>query len=129
MSGTDKEAEVESFMQRLEHPFKADIDQLRKAIKGISPAIHEEIKWNAPSFKTDDHFATFKLYPPKTIQIVLHTGAKAKKPPRQFHLKDPHSLLTWAAPDRCVLTLTSSKQSVELQGVVVNMVKEWLGQL
>lgn len=129
MSGSDKEADVEAFMQRLDHPFKADIDQLRKAIKGISPAIREEIKWNAPSFKTEDHFATFKLYPPKSIQLVLHTGAKPKKPPQVFRLQDPHKLLTWAAPDRCVLTLRSSDQAAEMRDVVVKMVKEWLGQL
>jgi hypothetical protein len=89
----------------------------------------EEIKWNAPSFKIEDHFATFKLYPPKNIQIVLHTGAKPKTPLRAFTLDDPHKLLKWPTIDRCVLTLQSSEQAAQLEGVVTKMVRQWIQQL
>lgn len=121
--------DVEAFMEQLDHPFKMEIDRLRVAIKGIDPTITEEIKWNAPSFKIVDHFATFKLYPPKTIQLVLHTGAKPKTPQRPFTLDDPHKLLKWPAIDRCVITLKSANQAAELEEVVVNMIKEWIQQL
>ncbi|HRD64772.1 MAG TPA: DUF1801 domain-containing protein [Candidatus Competibacter sp.] len=121
--------DVNSFMEQLDHPFKADIERLRTAIMGIAPIITEEIKWNAPSFKINDHFATFKLYPTKNIQIVLHTGAKPKIPQKAFSLDDPHKLLKWPAIDRCVLTLQSSSQAVELEQVVIKMVKEWIQQL
>jgi hypothetical protein len=113
----------------LSHPYKAGIDRLRGAIKEIDSRIVEEIKWNAPSFKLDDHFATFKLYPPKHIPIVLHTGAKPKTLQRAFTLDDPYKLLKWPAIDRCVLTLQSSAQAAELEKVVLKMVKEWIRQL
>lgn len=83
-------SEVDVFMKQLDHPFKADIDRLRVAMRGVDPKITEEIKWNAPSFKIDEHFATFKLHPPKHIQIVLHTGAKPKAPQKSFSLEDPY---------------------------------------
>lgn len=122
-------ADVDAFMKQLDHPFKEQIERLRVAIKGIDPIIKEEIKWNAPSFRIEDHFATFKLHPPKTIQIVLHTGAKPKTPQRAFTLDDPYNLLKWPAIDRCLLTLHSLDQAVELEEVVVKMVKEWIRQL
>jgi hypothetical protein len=122
-------ADVDSFITQLDHPYKAGINLLRAAIKRLDSRIVEEIKWNAPSFKIDDHFATFKLYPPKNIQIVLHTGAKPKTPLRAFALDDPHKLLKWPAIDRCVLTLQSSAQAEQLEKIVTKMVKQWIQQL
>jgi len=116
-------------MKQLDHPFKAEINRLRVAIMGIDPKISEEIKWNAPSFKIKEHFATFKLHPPKSIQIVLHTGAKPKAPQKPFTLDDPHQLLKWPAIDRCMLTLQSPDQAAKLEKVVIKMVKEWIQQL
>ena len=43
--------------------------------------LSEGVKWNAPSFLIGHHFATFKLHPPKQVQIVFHTDTGAKKPP------------------------------------------------
>lgn len=93
-----------------------------------SPEARQDL-WNAPSFKIDDHFATFKLHPPKSLQIVLHTGAKPKEPQRAFALDDPHDLLKWPAIDRCVVTLESPDQAVELREVVVGLVRSWMEQL
>lgn len=124
-----RHTDVEDFIEQLDHPFKAELNQLRVAIKEIDPAITEEIKWNAPSFKILDHFATFKLYPPKHLQIVLHTGAKPKVPQRAFTLDDPYHLLKWPAIDRCVITLNSPTQASEFKDVIVDMVREWIRQL
>jgi hypothetical protein len=122
-------ADIDTFIKQLDHPHKAAINRLRAAIKRLDSRIVEEIKWNAPSFKIEDHFATFKLYPPKNIQIVLHTGAKPKTPLRAFALDDPHKLLKWPAIDRCVLTLQSSEQAEQLEEIVTKMVKQWIQQL
>ncbi|MBK8164959.1 MAG: DUF1801 domain-containing protein [bacterium] len=122
-------ADIDAFLLHLDHPHKEAINRLRSGIMDIDPRIVEEIKWNAPSFKLDDHFATFKLHPPRTIQIVMHTGAKPKAPPRAFTVTDPHGLLKWPAQDRCVLTLQSSAQATELHDDVLAMVREWIRQL
>nr|WP_242470990.1 DUF1801 domain-containing protein [Thiocystis violacea] len=97
---------------------------MRAAIKAIDTRIVEEIKWNAPSFRIDDHFATFKLHPPKSIQLVLRRGAKPKSPRKAFRLDDTYGLLKWPAIDRCVITLESSERAKALEQVVVEMVKE-----
>ena len=113
----------------LEHPHQDGIDRLRKAILGIDPRIVEEVKWNAPSFKLAEHFATFKLHPPKQIQLVLHTGSKPIVPVRQFKLDAPPGLLKWAAPDRCVITLASSADALKYEAEVVGLVRQWIAQL
>ncbi|MEQ1557438.1 MAG: DUF1801 domain-containing protein [Methyloglobulus sp.] len=125
-----KEAvDVESFMCELDHPCKDGINRLRSAIKSLDSRIQEEVKWNSPSYKLEDHFATFKLYPPKQIQLVLHRGAKPKVLDKQLGLPDPHGLLKWVAPDRCVLSLRSSEQAIELESEVQELVRLWVAQL
>ena len=73
--GGARGATVEAFLERLEHPHLAAIRLLRAAILSADPRIQESVKWNAPSFALGEHFATFKLRPVETVQIVLHTGA------------------------------------------------------
>lgn len=120
---------VERFLSDLDHPHKEGIELLRRAILQADARIREEIKWNAPSFRLEDHFATFKLHPPRNIQIVLHTGAKPKSPAARFSLDAPAGLVKWAAPDRCVVTLESSAAARERKPEVVALVRQWIAQL
>ena len=41
---------VEKFMEKLDHPFKVEVEFLRKVIKKVNKDIAEEWKWNAPPF-------------------------------------------------------------------------------
>ncbi len=52
---------VETFLASLDHPFKQEILALRQIILDADPSIAEDIKWNAPSFRTSEYFATFHL--------------------------------------------------------------------
>lgn len=120
---------VSQFLLQTDHPQRAGIERLRELILGLDPRIDEEIKWNAPSFKLDDHFATFKLHPPKNIQLVLHTGAKGRSGTRRFEIDDPAGLLAWPATDRCVLTLASSEALAVHEVAVLGIVRQWIAQL
>lgn len=120
---------VDAFLAALEHPHKEGIQQLRVGILNLDPRVTEDVKWNAPSFKLDDHFATFKLHPPQQIQLVLHRGAKKRPLQRPFELSDPHGLVKWAAPDRCVVTLASAQQAIEREAEVLALVRAWMAQL
>ena len=62
---------VEAFLATLEHPHKEGVKALRKAILGVDARIREEIKWNAPSFCIEDHFATFRLQPGSILQARM----------------------------------------------------------
>ncbi|BDI05281.1 DUF1801 domain-containing protein [Sphaerotilus microaerophilus] len=120
---------VDALLAALEHPNKEGIQLLRKAILELDARIREEVKWNAPSFALDDHFATFKLHPPGKIQLVLHTGAKPKAARRQFALQGEQGLVKWAAPDRCVVNIGSTDAARDHSHVVVDLVGQWIRQL
>lgn len=122
-------AAVDALMNELDHPCKESIQALRALILSLDARIHEEVKWNAPSFYIADHFATFKLRPLSSIQLVLHTGAKVKANPKQFDVADPQNLLTWPAKDRCVLTLRSPEEAARHREAVAKIVTAWIKQL
>ena len=116
---------VDEYLAQLDHPHKAAVERLRRAILALDPSINEEVKWNAPSFRREDHFATFRLHPGATFQLILHTGAKAKSNTRQFQLDAPAGLLKWAAKDRCAVLLAPDLEPK----VVAGLVQQWLDQL
>ena len=120
---------VDEFLAALEHPFKSEIEALRAIILGVDPRIEESIKWNAPSYSTTDHFATMKLFPTKNLQLVLHTGAKVKAPAKALKIRDPNSILKWAAPDRCVVTFTDLSDLKSKADVLIAILREWIGNL
>lgn len=74
---------VDAFMQKLDHPLKAEIEALRKIIPSASPEITEQIKWNAPSYSyRGAYLVTFNLRERKRIHLVFHNPmiAKIKSP-------------------------------------------------
>ncbi len=94
--------EVEAFLRALDHPFKREILALREILLGADPSISEGIKWNAPSFRTSEYFATFNLRAKDRVQIILHLGAKKRDNTAELALADPETLLEWLATDRAV---------------------------
>ena len=70
---------VDEFMQKLKHPFKAEVQVIRAIIKGVNKNITEEIKWNAPSYSYNgEYLVTFNLRETKQIHLVLHNPMIAK---------------------------------------------------
>jgi len=52
---------VDEFMDQLDHAFKAEVQEIRLTILSADATIAEGIKWNAPSYRTTDYFATTNL--------------------------------------------------------------------
>jgi uncharacterized protein YdhG (YjbR/CyaY superfamily) len=74
---------VDAFMQSIDHPLKAEIEALRKIIKGTNEEITEQVKWNAPSYSyRGEYLVTFNLRETKHIHLVFHNPmiAKIKSP-------------------------------------------------
>lgn len=128
-AGRRSAGDVSAFLERLEHPHKAAIETIRAAILGADARIRESIKWNAPSFTLGEHFATFKLRPVETVQIVFHTGAKVQPTPKAMAIDDPAGLLRWAAPDRCIVTFSDEAEVRSKQAALVAIVQQWIEQL
>ena len=70
---------VDEFMERLNHPFKAEVQMIREIIKNVNPQITEQIKWNAPSFSyRGESLVTFNLWEKKRIHLVFHNPMISK---------------------------------------------------
>lgn len=91
--------------------------------------MRESIKWNAPSFAMTEHFATVKLRPVETVQVVFHTGAKVKPMAAAMEIHDPAAMLKWATQDRCVATFSDMHDITSKQSALVAIVQQWIEQM
>jgi len=124
-SPANRTNDVDRFLQELDHPLKEGIELLRLAILNSNDQITERIKWNAPSFGYDDDRVTFKLRPADRIQLIFHRGAKVKGT-SGFTFEDTSGLLTWAAPDRAVVTLRDASEVDEHEAALITVINAWL---
>jgi hypothetical protein len=126
-AGTGKAGDVGEFMRELDHPLKRDIETLRRIILNVDPGIGEAIKWNAPSFRTKDFFATVNLRSSDSVQLIFHTGAKVKATAATgINIADPAGLLKWLAKDRCLVTLGVGKDIQARRAAFEDIVREWI---
>jgi len=126
-SGTGRAGDVGEFMRELDHPLKSDIETVRRIILNVDPGISEAIKWNAPSFRTTDFFATVNLRSMECVQLIFHTGAKVKgSATTGISIADPTGLLKWLAKDRCIVTLGAGKDIQTRRAAFEAVVREWI---
>jgi hypothetical protein len=121
----DSTGEAGAFLADLDHPLKADIKAVRKLMLRVSPEIADGVNWNSLSFRHTDWFATVNLRSKDVIQLVLHTGAKAKDNP-DLAIPDANDLLLWLAKDRALVTLGSGKTLKANVKAFEAIVKAWI---
>jgi hypothetical protein len=118
---------VDEFLATLNHPHKAEILALRQIILAADPSIREEIKWNAPSFRTTESFATFHLRAKIGVQLILHLGAKVRETAATgIDIADPAGLLTWLAKDRASVTFISLDEVHAKQTAFTALIRAWI---
>lgn len=80
MSKTENQtAKVDEFLDKLDHPFKAEVQAIRETIKGVNTTITEQIKWNAPSFSyKGEYLVTFHLRATRHVHLVFHNPVIAQ---------------------------------------------------
>jgi hypothetical protein len=104
----DSTRAVDEFMRDLDHPFKNLIETIRVSILRADKTIDEGIKWNSPSFRTREYFATMNLREKKGIGVILHLGAKVRDLPAEgIKINDPAKLLKWLGRDRAMIVFES----------------------
>ncbi len=119
--------DVERFLAALDHPAKAEILAVRALIRGVDPAVQESVKWNAPSFHTTEHFATFHLRHEPGVQVVLHLGAKPRADAQaRATISDPGALLRWRGVDRATVTFESAADVRAKQQAFVAVLRQWI---
>lgn len=126
-SAADSTAAVDAFMAGLEHPFKREIEALRRIILGADARIAEGIKWKAPSFRTDEYFATMHLRATSGIALILHFGAKVRQlPDTSAAIDDPARLLKWLAADRAIVAFEDGESLAARQLELAALIRQWI---
>ena len=108
---------VDAYMERLDHPLKAEVQAVRDLIKGVDSRITEQVKWNAPSFSYKGYLATFNLRPTHHVHLVWHNGAI---------LQDPAGLLEGRYPDRRMTYFTSMAEVEAKRPAMEALVRQWV---
>lgn len=123
----DSTAAVDAFMASLDHPHKVGIEALRGLMLAVDPAVQEGIKWNAPSFRTTEYFATANLRAKSGISVILHLGAKVRELPRGgLAINDPAGLLKWLGKDRAMVEFADAQDFANSKAAFQAVLRQWI---
>ncbi|MET0327871.1 MAG: DUF1801 domain-containing protein [Luteimonas sp.] len=126
----DTSVAVDAFMATLDHPHADAVQRLRALVLGVHPTIAEGVKWNAPSWRTTEYFATTHLRATTGIGLVLHLGANARTlPDGGLAIEDPDGLLRWPSPDRALLTLAGHADVEARADAVQTLLRQWIAHV
>ncbi len=125
-------AAVDAWFEVADHPHLDALRALRRLVLETDARLREDVKWNAPSFilpePFGDHLATFRTAPHGRVQVVLHLGAAARRPPPALaaHVPDPAGLLVWAAPDRASVDFVDAAGVARRGPAFAEVLKAWI---
>lgn len=129
-SATDTSVAVDALMDRVTHPHKDAIALLRRTILAADPAIAEGVKWNAPSFRTHEYFATVHLRTTAGVALILHLGAKVRALPEGgMAIDDPEGLLQWLAPDRARMLFADAADVARRSAPLQALLRRWIAAI
>ncbi len=129
-TAADTTAAVDQFMATLDHPFKAEIQVVRELMLAADPRIGEGIKWNAPSFRTSEYFATTHLRAKAGLALIFHLGAKRRDSPADgVVVDDPRHLLQWLGEDRAMVQFYSAADFAAKKGALKKLVQQWIKRI
>jgi len=120
-------SEVTKFLDGLNHPSRAEIEQLRQIILAADSRLTENIKWNGPNycFNEDDRI-TMKIHPPRQVQLIFHRGAKKLEQPQNKIIADATGLLTWKENDRAIVSFKNLAQIESKSTDLATIVRQWI---
>jgi len=120
--------QVTEYIQNLEHPLKAEIENTRIIILGISDQISEHIKWNAPSFCINNQDRiTFNFHVKEGFRLVFHCGSKKTEHKKTENLFiDETKLLNWITGDRATIHITSVSDFKNKREKLIAVATKWM---
>jgi len=106
----------------LEHPLKAEVQQLREIVLGANSAIEERIKWRSPSFHSNGvDLGAFELRPRDFVRLVLVFPFGV--------VDDPTGLMLGSWSDRRELRFTSLDDVAAKRPALESVVNSWVALL
>ncbi len=123
----DTSEAVDQFMAQLKHPHKAEIAALRAIVLATGKSVADGIKWNAPSFRTTEYFATTNLRAKRGIGLILHLGAKVRDIPADgLKIADPAKLLKWLGRDRAAIEFEDLAEINRNKAALQAVLRQWI---
>ncbi len=118
---------VDALIESLQHPAQTEIQALRAVITQVHPSIREGVKWNSPSFRTDEYFATTNLRTKRGVGVVLHFGARTRRvAASRDSVKDPQKLLKWLAKDRATVEFADMDDLAFKKRAFQAILRQWI---
>ncbi len=120
--------EVNDFIERLKHPLKNEVSEVRRIILSSTPGITEHIKWNAPSFCIDnDDRVTLELHEEDAIRLIFHCGEKVHHQwPAGKIFEDSSGLLKWLTNNQAVVRFCNMDELKTKEDQLRIAVKTWI---
>jgi len=115
VASTNNTPKVNEFMDKLDHPFKAEVQAVREIILSVNKNITEEIKWKAPSFSYKGYMVTFNLWAKQYVHLVFHN-------PEVVNIKS--EILEGHYPTRRMVYFADMKDVKAKKAALVKVVKE-----
>lgn len=123
----DSAAAVTAFLATLSHSELDLIQAIRATILATDSRIAEGVKWNAPSFRTTEYFATTNLREKHGVGVILHLGAKVRDlSPEGITIDDPKGLLKWLARDRAMVVFGGMEDFRAKQAAFQDILGNWI---
>ncbi|MEZ4920599.1 MAG: DUF1801 domain-containing protein [Saprospiraceae bacterium] len=120
-------SEVSNFLDKKNHPLRTEIDLLRYLILIASPDLVETVKWNGPNYSVQGlDRITMKIFPPKKIQLVFHTGAAKTAQPEHRILSTKSNLLVWKENNRAIASFSNQNEIKSLHTDILQIVADWV---
>jgi hypothetical protein len=110
---------VNEYMTALSHPFKAEMEAVRKITLDANHKLKERIKWNAPSFYYKKDLAAFNTRAQDCLHIVFvfYDGEM---------VTDDIGLLKGDYKDRRMVKFYSMQEIESKKEVLIKIVNDWV---
>ena len=121
-------ADVSTFLDQQNHPFRKEIEELRNCILIANAALTENIKWNGPNYCIgNEDRITLRIQPPtKQVQLIFHRGAKKQTQPEDRLISNKSKMLIWKENDRAIITFKSLQDIENGKKELTEIVNEWI---
>lgn len=117
---------LDAYLAALDAPTRTLMDALRRQVLAADPRLHEEIKWNAPSYGLDGQDrVTLGVERKGGLRLVLHRGA-ATQNVDGFRFDDPDGLARWPAPDRGVVLVKDEAALADIAVQLTALIQRWI---
>ncbi len=108
---------VDQYIQKLEHPFKAEMEAIRAIIMNAHPQVTEGIKWNSPSFYYKGDMVVFATHVKDYVHLVFPNG---------IVINDQSGLLEGDYKDRRMAYFYDMKDVESKKTALENVIRGWV---